>query len=99
MNWDRIQTNWNQYKTSIRETFAKLTDDDLVKIDGRRDQFLGKLQERYGYSRDIAEQKLTDFAAKMDSVKMGAGTPGSSNPTGNRDRMGGTPTPRKGEKV
>ena len=25
-------------------------------------RFLGKLQERYGYSRDIAEQKLTDFA-------------------------------------
>ena len=90
MNWDRIQTNWKQYKTSVRETFAKLTDDDLEKIDGRRDQFLGKLQERYGYSRDIAEQKLTDFTAKM----------GTSGP--NKDRTGaspGTPSPRKGEKV
>lgn len=90
MNWDRIQTNWKQYKTTVRETFAKLTDDDLEKIDGRRDQFLGKLQERYGYSRDIAEQKLTDFAVKMDSVK----TAGSSHaPSGNRDRM-----PPKGDK-
>ncbi len=101
MNWDRIQTNWNQYKTSVRETFAKLTDDDLEKIDGRRDQFLGKLQERYGYSRDIAEQKLTDFTAKMGSAKTGAaGTANPANPAGgNRDRMGGTGTPKKGEKV
>jgi uncharacterized protein YjbJ (UPF0337 family) len=90
MNWDRIQTNWKQYKTSVRETFAKLTDDDLEKIDGRRDQFLGKLQERYGYSHDIAEQKLTDFTAKM----------GPASP--NKDRAGasggGTATPRKGDK-
>lgn len=65
MTWDRIQTNWNQYKTNIRETFNKLTDDDVEKINGKRDQFLGKLQERYGYSKDVAEQKLTDFTARM----------------------------------
>ena len=85
MNWDRIQTNWKQYKNSVRETFAKLTDDDLDKIDGRRDQFLGKLQERYGYSRDVAEQKLTDFTARMGNA--------------NRDRGAAPNTPRKGEKV
>lgn len=87
MNWDRIQTNWNQYKTSVREAFVKLTDDDLEKIDGRRDQFLGKLQERYGYSRDIADQKLTDFATKL-SVAI---------PTKDRAATGTTPS-RKGEK-
>lgn len=93
MNWDQIQTNWNQYKTSVRETFNKLTDDDLGKIDGRRDQFLGKLQERYGYSREIAEQKLNDFCTKVDTMKVGAGA-------GNA--MGGNRTaaaPKKGEKV
>ncbi len=90
MNWDRIQTNWKQYKTSVRETFAKLTDDDLEKIDGRRDQFLGKLQERYGYSRDIAEQKLTDFTAKMGTASPNKSDRPGSNPSG---------SPRKGEKV
>lgn len=98
MNWDRIQTNWKQYKTSVRETFAKLTDDDLEKIDGRRDQFLGKLQERYGYSRDIAEQKLTDFAAKMDMAKTASPTSGGTS-GGNRGAGNTTPgTPRKGDK-
>lgn len=65
MNWDRIQSEWGKYKASMRESFAKLTDEDLDKSAGRRDQLLVRLQERYGYSRDVAEQKLTDFAAKM----------------------------------
>ncbi len=73
MNWDRIQNNWNQYKTTFRETFNKLTDADIDMINGRRDQFLVKLQERYGYSRDIAEQKLTDFTTNLGT----GGTPPS----------------------
>ncbi len=86
MNWDRIQTNWSQYKANVREMFGKLTDADLDATAGRRDQVLGKLQERYGYSRDVAEQKLMDFTAKM----------GGKATASNRDRG---MTGRKTEKV
>jgi uncharacterized protein YjbJ (UPF0337 family) len=87
MNWDRIQSNWSQYKSNLRENFSKLTEDDIEKINGRRDQFLGKLQERYGYSRDVAEQKLTDFTATMGGAAGMGATP--------RERPH---TPRKSDK-
>ena len=37
---------------------GKLTDDDLDVIAGKRDQLLGKLQERHGLAREAAEEQL-----------------------------------------
>jgi len=103
MNWDRIQTNWSQYKANVRESFTKLTDADLDAAAGRRDQVLGKLQERYGYSRDIAEQKLTEFTTKVSAMGAKAGgaqaakTGGAQPATAatNRDRPAGGRKPEK----
>jgi uncharacterized protein YjbJ (UPF0337 family) len=58
MNWDRIQGNWKQLAGRIREQWGKLTDDDLAVIAGRREQFLGKIQQLYGVARDEAERQL-----------------------------------------
>jgi len=46
MNWDRVEGNWKQIKGKLREKWGNLSDDDLEKINGRRDQLEGKLQER-----------------------------------------------------
>jgi uncharacterized protein YjbJ (UPF0337 family) len=48
MNWDQISENWKQVKGKVREKWGKLTDDDLTVIEGKRDQLIGKLQEKYG---------------------------------------------------
>ncbi|MER3447163.1 MAG: hypothetical protein C4291_10110 [Candidatus Dadabacteria bacterium] len=61
MNWDRIAGNWKQVKGKIREKWGKLTDDDLEVIAGKRDQFIGKLQERYGISKEEAERQVNDW--------------------------------------
>jgi uncharacterized protein YjbJ (UPF0337 family) len=58
MNWERIQGKWKQFKGVIRERWGKLTDSDLDQIAGRRDQLLGKLQEKYGLAKEEAEQQL-----------------------------------------
>jgi uncharacterized protein YjbJ (UPF0337 family) len=52
MNSDELQGKWNQLKGSVREKFGKLTDDDVQVIAGKKDQFVGKLQERYGINRE-----------------------------------------------
>jgi uncharacterized protein YjbJ (UPF0337 family) len=62
MNWDTIKGNWNQLKGKAREEWGKFTDDDLEYIAGKRDQLVGKLQERYGYAREVAESHADDFA-------------------------------------
>jgi len=61
MNEDRIQGNWRQFNGKVREQWGKLTDDDLDVINGKREQFLGKLQEREGIARDAAEKQLKDW--------------------------------------
>ena len=71
MNWDTIQGNWNQFKGSVREHWGKLTDDDLDRIAGNREQLIGRLQERYGIMRDQAER---DVDAWTSSVREPVGT-------------------------
>ena len=45
----------------MKEQWGKLTNDDLDVIDGKREQFIGKLQEREGVVREVAEQQLKDW--------------------------------------
>uniref|UniRef100_UPI0018EC8F70 CsbD family protein n=1 Tax=Delftia sp. ASV31 TaxID=2795113 RepID=UPI0018EC8F70 len=45
--------NWKQFTGKIREQWGKLTDDDLDVIAGKREQFLGKLQERQGLALSL----------------------------------------------
>ncbi|MGH8274595.1 MAG: CsbD family protein [Gammaproteobacteria bacterium] len=64
-NQDQFEGKWKQMKGGIRESFGKLTDDDLEQVAGKRDKLLGKLQERYGDSREEAERRLTEYEAKL----------------------------------
>jgi uncharacterized protein YjbJ (UPF0337 family) len=61
MNSDTMEGNWKQLKGKMREKWGKLTDDDWNAVAGKKDQLLGKLQERYGYSREQAETDLSDW--------------------------------------
>lgn len=58
MNEDILQGNWKQLKGQVRNWWGKLTDDDVDQIAGNRDILIGKLQERYGYSREQAEREI-----------------------------------------
>jgi len=58
MNWDRIEGNWKQFKGQVKEGWGKLTDDDISVINGKRDQLVGRIQERYGCAKDEAERQV-----------------------------------------
>ena len=45
-------------KGKVKEKWGNLTDDDLDKIAGRRDQLEGKIQERYGIAKDQAKKDI-----------------------------------------
>lgn len=61
MNDDRISGNWKQFKGKVKENWGKLTDDDMDVVEGKRDQLVGRIQERYGYGKDQAEKELKDW--------------------------------------
>lgn len=58
---DILKGNWKQLKGSVKEQWGKLTDDDLTEIEGRRDQLIGAIQKKYGYTRQQAEREVDDF--------------------------------------
>lgn len=66
MNKDEIGGNWKQFKGKAKEKWGKLTDDDMTVIEGKRDQLVGRIQERYGYAKDPAEKEVTDWETKND---------------------------------
>ena len=69
MNEDRIQGNWKQVKGKVKEQWGKLTDDDLDVIAGKRDQLLGRIQERHGIAKDEAEKQVQDFERRNSDMK------------------------------
>lgn len=67
MNWDRIEGRWHQARGKVREQWGKLTDDDLDVIAGKRDQLIGRLQQRYGATRDNIEREVREFESQLDT--------------------------------
>lgn len=59
MNEVYAKGKWNELKGRVKERWGDLTDDDLDRIEGRRDQLIGAIQQRYGKARDEAERELT----------------------------------------
>lgn len=64
MNNDRMGGAWHQLKGKVKEQWGKLTDDDLLQLDGHSEKLAGKLQERYGYARDEAERQVREFRSR-----------------------------------
>lgn len=65
MNWDQLEGKWKQYQGQAKEKWGKLTDDDLDVIDGRRQQLVGRIQERYGIAKEVAEKQADEFVRAL----------------------------------
>lgn len=65
MNWDQVRGNWKNLKGNVKEQWGKLTNDDLMQIDGQRDQLAGRLQERYGIVKEEAERQIKDWGLEL----------------------------------
>lgn len=61
MNKDIIQGNWQQLKGKVRQQWGDLTDDDVQRMKGTRQELSGVLQERYGYQKDRVEAEIDKF--------------------------------------
>lgn len=61
MNEAILRGKWNQMKGTVKEQWGKLTDDDVTQTEGNYDQLVGKIQERYGYSKERAQREGDDW--------------------------------------
>ena len=69
MNWDQIEGKWKQMKGTVKQKWGKLTDDDLDVIAGRQDQLAGKIQERYGITKEEAGKQIREWSASVSDVR------------------------------
>jgi uncharacterized protein YjbJ (UPF0337 family) len=62
---DQLEAKWHQLKGKAKEFWGELTGDELDWIGGQREQLLGKLQEKYGMSREEAERQVEQFTRDL----------------------------------
>jgi len=66
LNHDVFEGKWKEMRGQVKEWWGKLTDDDLDRVEGKADQLVGLLQQKYGYTRERAAQ---EFNRRLEEVK------------------------------
>ena len=74
MNWDQVEGKWKQLRGGVKEKWGKLTDDDLDRIAGKRDQFVGRLQERYGIAKEEAQRQADQWLRTQRDAEVASDT-------------------------
>jgi len=66
MNREQMAGNWRVMRGKVKEQWGRLTNDDLDVIQGKHDQLVGKIQQRYGKQRDQVERDVDRW---LDTVE------------------------------
>lgn len=66
MNEDIFKGKWKQFKGKVQSEWGDLTDDELDRVEGNREQMIGLLQEKYGWKREAAEERLERVERDFD---------------------------------
>ena len=61
MNKEIFQGKWEEIKGQLKQQWGKLTDDDLMQIEGNHHQIRGILEQRYGYTKEKVKSALDTF--------------------------------------
>jgi uncharacterized protein YjbJ (UPF0337 family) len=66
MNRDILAGKWREMKGRVKEQWGKLTDDELDRAQGRAEQMIGLLQQRYGYTKERAQEEYDRFLERTE---------------------------------
>jgi len=69
MNWDIIKWNFEQFTGILKKKYAEFTDDEIAEIEANGEILAGKLQEKYGYTKDEAEEKVQELEDEINDLK------------------------------
>src|SRR2546428_13982592 len=73
LNRDTLAGQWKQLRGALKSWWGRLTDDDFDRIAGQKDRLIGTLQEKYGYTRDMAQREVDRRLQEYDEGNMSAG--------------------------
>jgi len=66
VNQDILEGKWHELKGQARQTFAKLTDDDVERLSGKAEELSGVLQQKYGYTKAQADTEINNWLKEAD---------------------------------
>lgn len=58
MNKNSFESRWEEMRGQVKEWWDRLTDDDLEHVNGKADQLIHLLQQKYGYTREQASEEF-----------------------------------------
>lgn len=61
MNWDQIADNWKQLKGKAQAKWGDIIDVEWHSAEGRREELVSLVQEKYGHANDAAEREVDDW--------------------------------------
>lgn len=66
MDWSQAKDEWTQLRGRIKEEWGSLTDDDLLRISGQREQLLAEIRKHYHVAVEEAERQVREWERKVD---------------------------------
>lgn len=85
MNKDLLESQWTQIREFLQKKFNNLTEEDIRQINGRYDQLVAKLQQKYGYTREEAEERIRSW--NFDRFANTERIPPAKNPIVHEERV------------
>ena len=60
-NTTELKGDWNQTKGKLKQKFAMLTDDDLLFVEGKQDELMGRLQTKLGKTKEDLQKLIAEL--------------------------------------
>lgn len=60
-NLTELKGDWNTKKGQLKQKFAMLTDSDLLLIEGKQDEMLGRLQIKLGKTKEEIHKLISEL--------------------------------------
>lgn len=74
MNKDIFEGKWKEMRGQVKEWWGKLTDDDLDRVEGKAEQLVGLLQQKYGYTKERAQEeydrRVKQYNERLEEAKV-----------------------------
>lgn len=61
MNNDQKEAKWDRFTAKVKQTWGDLTDDEVKKAEGNKEELLARIQEKYGDSKEAIAKKFNEL--------------------------------------
>ncbi|MGH8615935.1 MAG: CsbD family protein [Gammaproteobacteria bacterium] len=65
MNWEQVQGHWKLLKGTVKQKWDNLTEEEIDMVEGKREELIGRLEVKYGYTKEKAEAEVDAWAKNL----------------------------------